>query len=164
MGLLIAIFVIVTFVAAIVWRSEIGAFIGRVWLYSVILKDVCLGKCPSSDLRDTREYRSYRSMKAALELDDFLLSPELALFSAANKKSRHKYHISLWELKENYYFIDLVAREVKCSSGNSTVSSSVRMALSDFRDVYPEYDPYMCFRMRLADAMDMVEDYNNAED
>jgi hypothetical protein len=164
MGLLIAIIVITILVGAIVWRRELGALLGRMWLYSVILKDVCLGKSPRSDLRDTREYRAYRSMKAALELDDFLSSAELALFSACNLKSRQKYHIPLWELREHYYFIDLALREVKCQSGNSITATTIRVVLEEFRDVYPDYDPYMCFRLRLTDAENLVEDFNKMED
>jgi hypothetical protein len=152
------------FVGAIIWRRELGALLGRMWLYSVILKDVCLGKSPRSDLRDTREYRAYRSMKAALELDDFLSSAELALFSACNLKSRQKYHIPLWELREHYYFIDLALREVKCQSGNSITATTIRVVLEEFRDVYPDYDPYMCFRLRLTDAENLVEDFNKMED
>lgn len=84
MGLLIPIIVTLLVVSAVVWRREIAAFIGHMWLYAVIAKDTCFGEAKLADLRDTRNYRICRSVKAELNMEDFLLSADLALFAAAS--------------------------------------------------------------------------------
>lgn len=164
MGLLIPIIVTLLFVSIVVWRREIAAFIGHLWLYAVIAKDTCFGEAKLADLRDTTYYRMCRSAKAELDMEEFLHSTDLALFATAHQRRRDKFHIPLWELRGNFYFIDLIAREVKCTNGNITLASSIETALDEFREVCPNFDPYMCFRFRLTNAMNLVEDYGKMEE
>lgn len=145
--ILVLIAVIIALLIASVFRPSIAYYmVGHIWLRCLVLLDIAKRKSDIADFKNPTKFREFRVATAESLLREFIDSPLVRAFAAEHEGEGGRHVVTLWDIDDTFYCLDLVRRKIDCINGRFKLEHHPVDAVEAMFERRTECDPITCVR------------------